>query len=263
MTLNIKIENFEGPFDLLLHLIKKNEMDIYDIKIYDITNQYLQYIEQMKVMDLEVTSEFVVIAATLLEIKSRLLLPKVVSDEVLADSENDPRKELVSKLLEYKKFKQVAVHLRELEEQAGTVFSKKPEIIVENNKENESIDILKDISILQLYNLYNELMSRYNNKINRETIIQREIPVDIYKIEDKMAYLRERITSKKHIYFSSLIIECSSKMEVVVTFLALLELIKLKDIKVVQEDSFTEIYLKGADNNEKDIYQPNGNGPII
>lgn len=263
MTLKIKIENFEGPFDLLLHLIKKNEMDIYDIKIYDITNQYLQYIEQMKEMDLEVTSEFVVTAATLLEIKSRMLLPKAVSDEVSADLEKDPREELVSKLIEYKKFKQIAGYLRELEQQAGTVFAKKPEIIEEIHKDNEEIDIFKGTSILQLYNLYNELMARYNGKINRENVIQREIPVDVYKIEDKMVYLRERLISGKHMHFSSLISECSSKMEIVVTFLALLELIKLRNVKVVQEESFTEIYLEGAENNEEDLYKPNGDGPAV
>ena len=201
MTLKIKIENFEGPFDLLLHLIKKNEMDIYNIKIFDITNQYLEYIEEMKVLDLDVVSEFIVFAATLLEIKSRMLLPKSIEDEVSVDIENDPRKDLVFKLIEYKKFKQVAVYLRDLEEKAGTIFTKKPEII-----------------------------------------------------EDKMAYLIQRITAGNHIYFSSLMSECSSKMEVVVTFLALLELIKLKNVTVMQEDNFTEIYLEGTDSDEKNIY---------
>lgn len=254
MTLEIKIENFEGPFDLLLHLIKKNEMDIYDIKIFDITNQYLQYLEEMKVMDLDITSEFVVYAATLLEIKSKLLLPKAASDEVSADLENDPRKDLVAKLIEYKKFKQIAEYFRSLEEKAGIVFTKKPEIIEESNQASESLDILKGMSILQLYNLYNDLINRYNNKINKDTTIQREIPVDIYKIEDKMKYLIQRITSGNHIYFSSLMSECCSKMEIVVTFLALLELIKLKNVTVMQEENFTEIYLEGTDSDEKNIY---------
>jgi segregation and condensation protein A len=254
MTLEIKIENFEGPFDLLLHLIKKNEMDIYDIKIFDITNQYLQYIEEMTIMDLDITSEFVVYAATLLEIKSKMLLPKAAVDEVSADLENDPRKDLVAKLIEYKKFKQIAEYFRSLEEKAGIVFTKKPEIIEESNQASESLDILKGMSILQLYNLYNELINRYNNKINKDTTIQREIPIDVYKIEDKMAYLIQRITIGNHIYFSSLMSECSSKMEVVVTFLALLELIKLKNVSVMQEDNFTEIYLEGTDSDEKNIY---------
>ena len=254
MTLKIKIKNFEGPFDLLLHLIKKNEMDIYDIKIFDITNQYLQYMKEMKIIDLDLVSEFVVFAATLLEIKSRMLLPKSAADEVSVDLENDPRNDLVAKLIEYKKFKQASDYFRSLEEKAGTVFTKKPEIIEENNQAAESLDILKEMSILKLYSLYNELINRYNNKINKDTTIQREIPVDIYKIQDKMIYLIQRITTGNHIFFSSLMRECSSKMEVVVTFLALLELIRLKNITVVQEDNFTEIYLEGTENNEKNIY---------
>jgi segregation and condensation protein A len=251
MSLNIKIENFEGPFDLLLHLIKKHQMDIYDIKIYDITNQYLAYLEQMKEMDLEITSEFVVIAATLLEIKSRMMLPKLVEEEVSADLENDPRKELVSKLLEYKKFKQVAEYLRGMEEAAGTVFSKKAEIIEVAGEVSEDADILKGLTILQLYNLYNELINRYSSKMNNNNILQSGISVDAFKIEDKMMYLRQRVMGKKHIYFSNLMEECTSKMEVVVTFLALLELIKLKNVTVVQESNFTEIYLERVENNEK------------
>ena len=254
MSLNIKLENFEGPFDLLLHLIKKNEMEIYDIKIYEITNQYLQYIEHMKEMDLEITSEFIVIAATLLEIKSKMLLPNLAEDEVAADSAIDPRKELVAKLVEYKKFKNVADYLRSMEEKSGFVFTKKPEIIEDKSKGSEDSDILKNVTMLQLYNLYNDLLNRYNSKINKENIIQREIPVDTYKIEDKMRYLTDKIDSLNHLYFSSLVNECSSKMEVVVTFLALLELIKLKNVKVIQEKNFTEIYLERIDSSEGNIH---------
>jgi segregation and condensation protein A len=250
MSLNIKINNFEGPFDLLLHLIKKNEMDIYDIKIYEITNQYLQFINEMKEMDLEVTSEFIVIAATLLEIKSKLLLPNLAQDETAADSEVDPRKELIQKLVEYKKFKQVAAYLRTLEGESGLVFTKKPEIIEEKSKPADDSDILKNITMLQLYNLFNNLMNKYNSKMNKENVIQREIPVDAYKIEDKMEYLIKRITPHNHLYFSNIIRECSNKMEVVVTFLALLELIKLRNVKVIQDSNFMEIYLEGVSANE-------------
>lgn len=254
MNLNVKVDNFEGPFDLLLHLIKKNEMDIYNIKIYDITNQYLQYLEDMKEMDLEVTSEFILIAATLLEIKSKMLLPSLVENKEDAEDEADPRKDLVIKLVEYKKFKQIAAYLRNLEETAGIVFAKKPEIIEDKDSKNDNLDIFKDLTMVKLYNLYNDLINRYNSKINRENVIQREIPVDVYKIEDKMVFLREKITINNHLVFSNLMHECSSKMEIVVTFLALLELIKLKNVKVLQDNSFAEIYLEGIDNNEEDIY---------
>ncbi|ERI91349.1 ScpA/B protein [Clostridiales bacterium oral taxon 876 str. F0540] len=257
MPLNIKIDNFEGPFDFLLHLIKKNEMDIYDIKIYDITNQYLQYLQQMKELDLEITSEFIVIAATLLEIKSKMLLPAVVDDEVSADEERDPRKELVNKLIEYKKFKNIAKYLRNLEQSYGTVYTKKPEIIEEKNKNIDSIDIFSGITMLQLYNMFNDLMNNYYNKMNKENIVQREIPVDAYKIEDKMEYISRKMVSFKSTYFSKFIEECTNKMEVVVTFLALLELIKLKNVKAVQENNFTEIYLERIEDNDKDEYESN------
>ncbi|MCD3283552.1 segregation/condensation protein A, partial [Clostridium botulinum C/D] len=153
MSLNIKIENFEGPFDLLLHLIKKNEMDIYNIRIYEITTQYLKYLNSMKELDLEVTSEFIVIAATLLEIKSKMLLPKQETEEN-EDDDEDPRKELINKLLEYKKFKQIANFLKQREENMGFMYSKKPEIIEDIPKDNNN-DILKGLTILKLFNVYN------------------------------------------------------------------------------------------------------------
>lgn len=240
MSLNIKIENFQGPFDLLLHLIKKNEMDIYNIKIYDITTQYLEYIEDLEEIDLEVTSEFIVIAATLLEIKSKLLLPK--QDKETIEEDEDPRKELVNKLLEYKKFKLVANFLKEKEETAAILFLKKPEIVEEKKEYKE--DMLKGITILMLFNIYNELINNYYNKMNTENTIDREIPVDKFKIEDKMKEITLRFSGNLKLCFSQIIEECESKIEMVVTFLALLELIKLKVVTVVQEDNFKEIYVE-------------------
>lgn len=257
MTLNIKIENFEGPFDLLLHLIKKSEMDIYDIKIHEITNQYLQYISKMKEMDLEVTSEFIVIAANLLEIKSRMLLPNYAEEESAADKEVDPRKELISKLLEYKKFKAIAEVLRKKEEEFGVVFTKKPEIIVDNNKD-ETFDILNNITMLELYNLFNALINKYYSKLNKENVIQKEIPIDAYKIEDKMKYLIQNIKYGKTVIFTDILKICENKMERVVTFLALLELIKLKSVKALQEKNFTDIYIERIDNDEERLSGPIG-----
>lgn len=253
MALNIKIDNFEGPFDLLLHLIKKNEMDIYNIKIYEITNQYLEYLNEMKEMDLDITSEFVVIAATLLEIKSKMLLPSLI-EEIAMDEEVDPRKELIFKLIEYKKFKQVAEFFRRKEAETGISFMKKPEIIEDKRSNEDNNEILEGITMLKLYNIFNELMERYNSKINRENIIPRQIAVDLYKIEDKIEILREKLSSSNHLLFSNIMNECSNKIEVVVTFLALLELIKLKNVKVVQEKNFTEIYLERIDTDEKKLY---------
>jgi segregation and condensation protein A len=252
MSLNIKIENFEGPFDLLLHLIKKNKMDISDIKIYEITNQYLEYIHAMEEMDLEITSEFIVIAATLIEIKSKLLLPKHKDDENAVDSEEkDPRKELIDKLIQYRKFKEAALFLKEREQGTGRIFSKKPEIIEEKKKNIDPKDFLKGVSILKLYELYNNLLTIYGNKINRSNVINKEIPIDKFKIEDKMDYLRENIQIGRKVLFSNIINQCTSKIEVVVTFLALLELMKLKCIIVIQEQSFTEIYVERINEDEE------------
>lgn len=248
MQLNIKTLNFEGPFDLLLHLIKKNEMDIYDIKIYEITKQYLEYIDLLKEMDLDVTSEFIVIAATLIEIKSKMLLPKEKKTEEV-ENEEDPRKELVAKLLEYKKYKVVSEYLKDRE--VGLMFGKKAEIILE--PEPEIKDILKNISMLQLYNTYNELMDRFRNKLNKENIINKIIPLDAYKVEDKMIYLKEALLSHSKIKFSLLTKNYNSKIEIVVTFLAMLELIKLREVKVIQYENFNEIYLERIENNEKEI----------
>ena len=243
MPLSIKVTNFEGPFDLLLHLIKKNEMDIYDINIYEITNQYLEYLKTMSEMDLEVTSEFIVIAATLIQIKSKRLLPKN-KEEISKEEENDVEAELLNKLIEYRKYKLIAENLKMLEQGAGIMFSKKPEIIEEDNKNTKEIDFLKNVTMLDLYNLYNNLMQQYINKMNIDNIINKKILVDEYKIEDKMEELKKALDLFGQVYFSKLIIGYSSKIEVIVTFLALLELIKIRSVRVIQESTFKDIYLE-------------------
>lgn len=243
MPLSIKVTNFEGPFDLLLHLIKKNEMNIYDINIFEITNQYLEYLKSMKEMDLEVTSEFIVIAATLIEIKSKHLLPKN-KEEQSKEEENDVEKELLNKLIEYRKFKVIAENLKMREQGAGIMFCKKPEIIEEDSKNTKETDFLQNITMLDLYNLYNDLMQKYINKMNTENIINKKILVDEYKIEDKMEELKQKLASVGKIHFTKLIYGYSSKLEVIVTFLALLELIKIKSVRVIQESNFKDIYLE-------------------
>lgn len=253
MPINIKINNFEGPFDLLLHLIKKNEMDIYNIQIYEITNQYLEAVEQIKEMDLEVTSEFIVIAATLLEIKSRMLLPKQKIDESAADLEDDPRKELIDKLLEYKKFKIIAGILRERELYVGSNYSKKPEIIDDSDIDKAAnTDILKGLSMLDLYNVYNDLINKFINRTNSDNRLMKQIPIDAFKIEDKMIEIKNRFQGEIRLKFSQIINESIAKMETIVTFLALLELIKQKEIKVLQESNFMEIYIERVSQDEGD-----------
>lgn len=254
MPLNIKIENFEGPFDLLLHLIKKNEMDIYDIKIYEITNQYLDYIRNMGELDLEVTSEFIVIAATLIEIKSKMLLPKVAKDDETAcdEAQEDPRNELVLKLVEYKRFKAASQFLGKRLQSSGVTFGKKPEIIEEKKKEVNMEEVLKDVTILKLFYIFNDLMNGYKNRMNDSTDMDKNVAADAYKIEDKMLFLRERARLENGFKFSAVALECESKMEVVVTFIALLELIKLRIVKVSQDCNFKDIYIEGVNSYEQE-----------
>lgn len=236
-----KVADFEGPFDLLLHLIKKNKMDIYNVEIYKITNQYLGYLEEMKVMDLEITSEFIVIAATLIEIKSKNLLPKSNVEEV---SEEDIEKKLMERLVEYRKIKAVSEFFKDRYVSSGSVYSKHPEIIEDTRPVENNDDIFKNITLLDLYNIYNKVLESYKEKQNNESVIEKRIYVDKYKVEDKMDELLEKFTSTKTIEFKSLVKLSESKLETVVTFLALLELIKLRMIEVYQENSFGNILMK-------------------
>lgn len=241
----VKIANFEGPFDLLLHLIKKNEMDIYNVEIYKITNQYLRYLEEMKTIDLEITSEFIVVAATLIEIKSKKLLPKVKEKE---ESEEDIEKDLLEKLIEYKKIKQASNYLRERFISLGDIYTKKPEIIEDLNEEkiDNNVDIFKNITLLDLYNIYNKLIEGFLNKKNIENKIEKNIFVDKYKIEDKMQELIDKIKSNEIFKFKEIIDTSECKLETVVTFLAILELIKLRIINVYQENNFEDILIEKA-----------------
>lgn len=247
--LKIKVDDFEGPFDLLLHLIKKNKMDIYNIEIYKITNQYLRYLDEMKEMDLEITSEFIVIAATLIEIKSKSLLPKVkVEDENEEDIEN----KLKLRLIEYKQIKAVSSFFKERHINSGEIYSKKPEIIeIEEEKAPKSNeDIFKNLTLIDLYNIYNNILDTYHNKQNNINVVQRKIYTDKYKVEDKMKELLDRFNNANVIEFRSIIKESESKLETVVTFLALLELIKLRVIIAYQEGNFKEILMKRRVENE-------------
>lgn len=245
----IKVADFEGPFDLLLHLIKKNKMDIYNIEIYKITNQYLRYLDEMKEMDLEITSEFIVIAASLIEIKSKSLLPKVkVEDENEEDIEN----KLKLRLIEYKQIKAVSSFFKERHINSGEIYSKKPEIIeIEEEKAPRSNeDIFKNLTLIDLYNIYNNILDTYHNKQNNINVVQRKIYTDKYKVEDKMKELLDRFNNANVIEFRSIIKESESKLETVVTFLALLELIKLRVIIAYQEGNFKEILMKRRVENE-------------
>lgn len=245
----IKVADFEGPFDLLLHLIKKNKMNINNIEIFKITSQYLEYLDSMKEMDLEITSEFIVIAATLIEIKSKSLLPKI---KVKEEHEEDIEKNLVEKLVLYKKIKASTEYFKSISLNTGISYSKKPEIIEEIKETKLSNDdIFKNITLIDLYNMYNKLIENYAGKQNKNNVIQRNIKSDLYKIEEKYEYLLKRLNNKKIQNFNVIMDECENKLECVVTFLALLELIKQRKVKVYQTMNFGDIMVKGCEEDGK------------
>jgi segregation and condensation protein A len=237
----IKINDFEGPFDLLLHLIKKNQMSIYNVKIFEITNQYLKYINEMKEMDLEITSEFIVVAATLIEIKSKHLLPKPKKED---ENEEDDERNLIEKLIVYKKIKGVSSFFKERYTSTGEVYGKKPELIEDKREVISTNELFKDINLIDLFNIYNNLLEIYNNKQNKNNVIQKKIYLDQYKIEDKLEYIMEKLKKEKAGSFFYFMENCQCKLECVVTFLALLEMIKQRMVKVYQSDNFMNILIE-------------------
>ncbi|MGN1157897.1 MAG: segregation and condensation protein A, partial [Agathobacter sp.] len=166
MEMNVKLQVFEGPLDLLLHLLDKNKVNIYDIPIVEITNQYMEYIAEMKRQDLNILSEFLVMAATLIDIKSRMLLPKQVNEEGV---EEDPREELVKQLLEYKMYKYMSLELRDRELDAGRAMYKRPTVPDEVLKYEAPVDIdklLEDVTLTKLNNIFKMVMQRVEDKVD-------------------------------------------------------------------------------------------------
>lgn len=227
----VKLEVFEGPLDLLLYLIKKEEIDIYDIPIERITKQYLAYMEMFKILDLDVAGDFVVMAANLIYIKSRSLLPKDLQPPEEAAEEDDPRWELVRQLLEYKKFKDAAGHLQERELARENLFSRvpeKPELLGERP--------LGEVNVFDLINAFQTVLKRLN-----QTEDLREIFEENFTVSDKIDLLLKMTSNGVALTFSALFSGAASRTEVVVTFLALLELIRLKQIRAQQSEEFGEI----------------------
>lgn len=240
MAGNIKIDIFEGPLDLLLTLIKTSELDIYNIPIAEITEQYITYIKSMEELDLEIASEFLVMAATLLEIKSRMLLPKkqaLVGEEVI---DIDPRQELVQRLLEYKKYKEFAQQLKGIEG-TNVVFFKNPEVI-DDIEDNDFF--FNNISIENLMVAFKRVVDIHDRKRNTRGEIPRDINYDEYKIEDKMDEIIEILEIYKLVKFETFFEASIEVIEIVVIFLAMLELIKLRRIKVEQQNNFGEILIR-------------------
>ncbi len=243
--LQIKLEEFEGPLDLLLKLIDKNKIDIYDIPISKLTDDYLYYIKSKNISDMDEMSQFIIIASTLLEIKSKMLLPKDKDEKT--NEEIDPREELVKKLIEYKKYKIIAQRLSDTEVFVEKVIFKNPDIEAINrikiDIEPTAKEILHGLTLKDLYNAFEEVIKRKELKIDKIRSEFKSVTKALYNINDKIIYIKDLIILNKKISFSKIFQESTSKVEVVVTFLAVLELIKTKDIKVVQENIFDEIII--------------------
>ena len=229
----VKLDVFEGPLDLLLYLIKRDEIDIYDIPIEHITRQYLEYLEAFKVLDLDIAGEFVVMAANLIYIKSRSLLPVQAQADEEGEDEVDPRWELVRQLLEYKKFKDAAAHLGEREAHQSALFGRVPE-----TPEFESERPLSEVSIFDLINAFQKVLRRVNKAEDL-----REIFEENYTVSDKIDFVLKMTASRTALKFSELFATAASRTEMVVTLLALLELIRLKQIGITQHEPFGEIEL--------------------
>ena len=228
MSYKVKLEVFEGPLDLLLYLIKKNELDIYDIPIADITEQYLEYLELMRMLDLNIAGEFLVMAATLIHIKSKMLLPPE-EKEILPEEEEDPREELLRRLLEYKRFKEAAGVLQDLEGQRKKMFTRSTVADI------ESEDKFFEASLFDLITA----LTRVLKDVPKEVF--QEIVKDEFTVEQKVHDLLHMLVGKPVIYLTELFKNAKNKSEIIATFLAVLELIRLKEIVVVQKKSFDDI----------------------
>ena len=243
MELTVKLQVFEGPLDLLLYLLDKNKVNIYDIPIVEITAQYMEYIAEMKRQDLDVLSEFLVMAATLIDIKSKMLLPRDPDDE---EEGIDPRAELVQQLLEYKMYKCMAYELKDRQVDAQRVMFKKPTIPEEVLEYQEPLNVeelVSDITLAKLNEIFKSIMRKQQDKIDPLRSKFGKIEKEEVSLDEKTEYLENYATTHKHFSFRSLLEAQSSKVEVIVTFLAILELMKTGKILISQEHIFDDIQI--------------------
>ncbi|MCA1030583.1 segregation/condensation protein A [Bacillus timonensis] len=255
MQYNVKIDAFEGPLDLLLHLINRLEIDIYDIQVAAITEQYMLYIQAMKELQLDVASEYLVMAATLLAIKSKMLLPKQeidMNDDLHLELEEDPREELMQRLIEYRKYKEAALDLKSLEHERGQVYTKPPSDLSEFSKEVKNDYSNLDVNLYDMLGALQKLLRRKKlQKPMHTKIARQEVP-----IEQRMNEILEELkTYKKRINFFHLFPH-QEKVHIVVTFLAILELMKKNLILIEQENNFSEIFISSKEEVNQDGHYP-------
>ena len=243
MGIPVKLEAFEGPLDLLLHLIEKNKIDIYDIPIVEITEQYMEYIRQMQEENLNIMSEFMVMAATLLDIKCKMLLPKEVTEE---GEEKDPREELVQQLLEYKMYKYMSYELRDRMAVASRCVYRAesmPKEVLEYRLPVDIQELIGDLTLAKLQNIFNSIIKRQENKVDPIRSKFGKIEKEEVSLEDKMSDLELYARTHRYFSFRGLLEKQSSKIQVIVTFLAILELMKTGVITIEQEHLFDDIQI--------------------
>ena len=247
MGIPVKLQVFEGPLDLLLHLIDKNKIDIYDIPIVEITNQYMDYIKAMKKEDLNIMSEFLLMAATLLDIKCRMLLPIEVNED---GEEEDPRQELVEQLLQYKMYKYMSYELKDRQSEGEKVLYKDATIPKEVEEYMEPVDLdelLKGVDLSKLNKIFQDVMKRQTDKIDPIRSKYGKIEKEEVTLPEKLSYVEEYAKLHKKFSFRQLLTKQASKVQIVVTFLAILELMKVGKIKIVQEHTFDDIEITSTE----------------
>ena len=230
----VTIDNFDGPLDLLLHLIKEQDIDIYDIKIEDITKQYLDYIRHMKELNLEIASEYLVMASELIEMKSKMLLPKKKEKED-DDYEEDPRELLIERLLAYKRYKEVTSEFKDLELTRKMVFTREPDNLNRYVKEDENSE---ELGVADLIDAFNNLLKR--KELDRP--IATKITKKELSVTEKVNKIKNILRNKKKINFED-IFEVSTKEEVIISFLSVLEMVKKDEILLTQDGNFKNIVI--------------------
>ena len=253
MEMTFKLEVFEGPLDLLLHLIDINKIDIYDIPISLITDQYMAYIHQMQIEDMDVTSDFLVMAATLLRIKSKMLLP--VETVEAEETGEDPRLELVNRLLEYKTYKYIAQELKDRAFLAAQTVYKPttiPPDMVYTEPPVDLDELIGDLTLTRLHEIFREVIRRQHDKIDPVRSRFGKIEKEEVTLPEKMEFLAEYTRTHRSFRFRDLLMRQTSKVQVIVTFLAVLEMMKAGKITVRQEDTFGEIMILSKDKEDKD-----------
>jgi len=234
----VRLDVFEGPLDLLLYLIKKEELEIHNIPMEKITTQYIQYLELMKMLDLNIAGEFLVMAATLMMIKSRMLLP-VEDRPEMEEEEEDPRWDLVRQLVEYKKFKDVAMHLESLELRREDIFGRDGAEAVLGG---QSPDVaLHDVGLFDLISAFSEALKKVKNEELREIFAER------FTVAEKIEALADRLRREGKFSVSRMFEGMRSRHEIACTFLALLELIRLNQARAVQKETYGEIFIEAAE----------------